>query len=186
MTSTLPGFHHTGAEGCAVQPGATPEARRFYVGCGGGLLTFDGTGKKLWEANVGGDSVCNMMLTDGGLYFSTHHGNVQRLDISDAAITRALQGSIDKVRTIRAVEAADDDGSVEVVADAGKGVVVEVIKVGGKLKVRPVGGGFNADWFCQFPRDLRIEGARFVVDELREAAQGGFYRALGDIKRLKD
>jgi hypothetical protein len=41
-----------------------------------------------------------------------------------------------------------------------------------------------ADWFCQFPRDLREKGASFVVDELSEAAQGGFYRALGDIRRL--
>ena len=53
-----------------------------------------------------------------------------------------------------------------------------------KLRVKVVSRGYHEDWYCQFPRDLREEGARFVVDELREATQGGFYRVVGDIKRL--
>jgi hypothetical protein len=36
----------------------------------------------------------------------------------------------------------------------------------------------------QFPKDLRTAGAKFVVDEVRESAKGGFYRAHGAIKRL--
>ena len=38
---------------------------------------------------------------------------------------------------------------------------------------------------CQFPRDLRREGARYLVDEVREAARGGFYRVLGDIREVQ-
>jgi hypothetical protein len=32
--------------------------------------------------------------------------------------------------------------------------------------------------------EIREEGARYVVEEVREAEGGGFYRALGEIKRL--
>ena len=52
------------------------------------------------------------------------------------------------------------------------------------FRVRPVGAGFHADWFVQFPKDLRVVGARYVVAELRESSRGGFYRAFGEIKKL--
>jgi len=32
---------------------------------------------------------------------------------------------------------------------------------------------------------LREDGALYVVEEIKESASGGFYRAYGDIKRLE-
>jgi hypothetical protein len=89
-----------------------------------------------------------------------------------------------KSKTLASVKETGRD--VEDTEDAGKGVIVECTKEGGKLRVRVVSPGYNADWFCQFPKDIREDGARYVVDEVREASQGGFYRVLGDIKRLRD
>jgi Ca-activated chloride channel family protein len=34
------------------------------------------------------------------------------------------------------------------------------------------------------PRNLREEGAIYVVDEIKAATNGGFYRVLGNIRRL--
>jgi hypothetical protein len=47
-----------------------------------------------------------------------------------------------------------------------------------------VSEGFKKDWRCQFPKNIREEGARYVVDEVREA-RGGFYRVRGNIKKLR-
>jgi hypothetical protein len=65
------------------------------------------------------------------------------------------------------------------------GIVVECVRVGKDVRVRVISPGYRDDWFCQFPRDIREEGARYVVDQVREATQGGFYRVLGNIRRLR-
>ena len=44
--------------------------------------------------------------------------------------------------------------------------------------------GYEKDWHCQFPKALREKGARFVVDEVRPSAKGGFYRVFGEIRKL--
>lgn len=64
------------------------------------------------------------------------------------------------------------------------GVVVECVQSGGSLRVRVVSPGFDPTWRVQFPKDIRRAGARYVVTEIRPSAQGGFYRARGEIKRL--
>ena len=55
---------------------------------------------------------------------------------------------------------------------------------GSKLRVRVASAGYRPDWNVQFPRNLREAGARYVVDSVQESAQGGFYRAHGDIRKL--
>ena len=47
-----------------------------------------------------------------------------------------------------------------------------------------VSDGFEAGWNVQFPKALRVPGARYTVESVRTSAQGGFYRAHGAIKRL--
>ncbi len=69
------------------------------------------------------------------------------------------------------------------VSDAGSGVVLECAKDGGRLRVRPVSEGYDGGMYVQFPRSLREEGVRYVVEKLVQAA-GGFYRVEGNIQRL--
>ncbi|MEW5857360.1 MAG: molybdenum metabolism regulator, partial [Cyanobacteriota bacterium] len=54
----------------------------------------------------------------------------------------------------------------------------------GKLRIRAVSPGYNPSWKVQFPQDIRSDGARYLVEEVRESSRGGFYRAFGDIKKL--
>jgi hypothetical protein len=37
----------------------------------------------------------------------------------------------------------------------------------------------------QFPKDIRVPGARYVVTEVHTSARGGFYRTRGEIRRLR-
>jgi hypothetical protein len=126
-----------------------------------------------------------MQLVDDLLYVVMSEGAIGCIDVSQASIARALTGSVPKARVAKKVKVEEASTQLETVSDAGKGVVVECVREGSKLRVRVVSDGYHASWFCQFPRDLREEGARYVVDEVREATQGGFYRVLGDIKRLQ-
>ena len=63
-------------------------------------------------------------------------------------------------------------------------MVVECFRDGSQLRVRVVSPGFKKGWHVQFPRASREEGARYVVDQVLPSARGGFYRALGHIRKL--
>jgi hypothetical protein len=41
--------------------------------------------------------------------------------------------------------------------------------------------GYHNDWNVQFPKNLRKENAVYVVSEVRESTESGFYRVFGDI-----
>ncbi len=72
---------------------------------------------------------------------------------------------------------------LETTCDPQKGVLVECVPVGHQLRIQILSSGYHHDWFVQFPRNLRQAGAKYWVQDIREAARGGFYRAYGDIKR---
>jgi hypothetical protein len=63
-----------------------------------------------------------------------------------------------------------------------EGILVECVKQGKQIRVRVLSPGYRPDWFVQFPRHLRQEGAQYWVQGIRENPQGGFYRAYGEIR----
>ena len=83
-----------------------------------------------------------------------------------------------------AIEPTTVATTLETTSDTSQGVMVECYREGGTLRVRVVSPGYNQSWHCQFPKDIREAGARFMVDEVREAVRGGFYRVLGNIRKL--
>lgn len=64
-------------------------------------------------------------------------------------------------------------------------VVVQCVKDGSKLRIKPVTEGYKPDWYVQFPKNLREEGQFYLVDALIEATNGNFYRTYGNIYKLK-
>lgn len=73
---------------------------------------------------------------------------------------------------------------LETTDTVGDGVLVQCIKDKSKLRARVISDGYNPDWNMRFPRSIREEGTIYVVDQVRESSQGGFYLAYGEIKKF--
>lgn len=150
------------------------------------VYCFDEEGKRLWKLGTGCGSAFSMQFFKDRLYIVTTDGVLAAIDASESAIAAAQQGTVPEARSIKAPKAVEvaSPGAVETTVDVADGVVVECYQDGSQVRVRVVSSGFNSGWNVQFPKDLRTVGAKFVVDEVRESAKGGFYRAHGGIRRL--
>lgn len=127
-----------------------------------------------------------MQFFENHIYIVTTDGSLACIDASEAAIQAAQAGTIPQAAIIKAPkgEGAAPSAVVETTTDSSQGVIVECFKEGNKLRVRVISPGYNPNWKVQFPKDIRQEGQRYLVEEIRESASGGFYRAFGDIKKL--
>ncbi|MFO0562146.1 MAG: PQQ-binding-like beta-propeller repeat protein [Polyangiales bacterium] len=169
----------------------TPDGSRIFGGTWSDAIDcFDADGKLLWTLETGCDSALSMQYLDEVLYIVTSDGSLAAIDVSHAAIEAALAGNAPKPKKIKAPHLdpvdPEETARVETTKDVGDGVLVECFKEKGKLRVRVLSAGYKSDWFVQFPRDIREAGAKYVVDKVLEATQGGFYRALGNIRRLQE
>ncbi len=148
------------------------------------IYCFNEAGERLWKLRTGCGSALSMQYFNERLYIVTNHGFLTCIDASEEAIRNAQAGTVPQAVQITAptVEAVSAT-ALETTQDASAGVMVECFKEGGKLRVRVISAGYNKELRCQFPKGIRKEGARYMVDEVREA-RGGFYRVLGDIRKL--
>jgi len=74
--------------------------------------------------------------------------------------------------------------TLEYVETPESGVLVQCDRIGGKLRIRVISDGYDAALNVQFPRSIREEGVTYVVDAIVPSADGSFYRASGQIRRL--
>ncbi len=157
----------------------------FAADASNAVYCFAADGTRLWKLATGCGVALSMQYFDERLYLVTDDGTLACVDASEAAIEAAKKGEVPEARSIvaPAVEEAAPT-PIETTRDSGTGVVVECYRDGGELRVRVVSDGYNRAWHCQFPKSLREAGARFVVDEVRESSRGGFYRVLGEIRKL--
>lgn len=116
----------------------------------------------------------------------------------DATAHKAPNSVVEReVMDLGKIQEVQVSTSVSNTSNVGGKVLVECMKEGGRLRIRPVTAGYHSHWNVQFPRDIRKEGsldfrflqanilgAIYVVDELLETVNGGFYRAKGDVKML--
>lgn len=58
-------------------------------------------------------------------------------------------------------------------------VMIECVKEGSKIRAKVISPGYNPLKNCQFPREIREEGKKFMVDAVIDA--GSFYRVKGNI-----
>ncbi|MFE5286665.1 WGR domain-containing protein [Nocardia sp. NPDC056611] len=166
----------------------SPDGRFVFAGDNySSVYCFDAAGNRLWKLATGCGSAYSMQYHDEKLYLVTTNGTLACLDVSEAAIRDAEQGVLPQTLSIKAPEisAVTPSATVEVIADAGDGIVVECVQENGNLRVHVLSAGYQRGWNVQFPREIREAGARYVVDAVTESARGGFYRVRGDIRRLR-
>jgi Ca-activated chloride channel homolog len=84
---------------------------------------------------------------------------------------------------LRGVASGSAD-SLEAVDQPDGGVLVECLREGGKLRVRVLSDGYDTTLNVQFPRSIREEGVKYVVDEIELSTDGTFYRANSKIRLL--
>jgi predicted DNA-binding WGR domain protein len=150
----------------------------------GSIFCFNDVGERLWVLNTGCGGAYSMQYFKERLYIVTMNGSLACIDASEEAIRNAQAGTVPQAIQIEAPQVeAVSSMALETTRDTSAGVMVECFKEGGKLRVRVISDGFNKELRCQFPKGIREEGARYMVDEVREA-RGGFYRVLGNIRKL--
>ncbi|MFG1678904.1 WGR domain-containing protein [Nonomuraea sp. NPDC049269] len=168
---------------CATSPGG----RHVFAGDShSSIYCFDTSGERLWKLGTGCGSAFSMQFLDDRLYIVTTDGSLACIDASEAAIAAARQGTVPHpvdVKAAASLAVVEPSVVVETTTHIGDGVVVECEQQGERLRVRVISPGYEG-WNVQFPKDIREAGARYLVEGVRPAGRGGFYRAYGEIKRL--
>ncbi|MGK5496878.1 WGR domain-containing protein [Streptomyces sp. URMC 125] len=170
---------------------ASPDGRYVFAGDNhSSVYCFDAGGTRLWKLGTGCGSAYSMQYRGERLYLVTTDGTLACVDAGESAVREAQGGRLPQTADIKASgwERVTPTRELETVrassAASGHGVVVECVQEGARTRVRVVSPGYDPSWRVQFPKDIRVPGARYVVSEVRVAARGGFYRARGEIKRL--
>ena len=109
-------------------------------------------------------------------------GNAGRKELRDQSYQTLTRNRSDLAG--RGVTAGDEVYAMPTVAEVGSGVELCCVREGGKLRVKVVSEGYDATKNVQFPRAIRAEGARYVVEGLEPSSDGSFYRVQGSITRL--
>ncbi|MGH2506682.1 MAG: PQQ-binding-like beta-propeller repeat protein, partial [Ktedonobacteraceae bacterium] len=150
------------------------------------IYCFDQAGQRLWKLATGCGSAYSMQYFQERLYIVTTDGSLACMDVSDAALAAAHAGTVPQTVQHKAppVVTTPAPTTLETVSDPGTGVQLECFRDGGDLRVRVVSAGFDSALRVQFPKNIREEHARYIVDEVRLVSHGGFYRTYGNIKKL--
>lgn len=169
---------------CAASPGGEYV---FAGDSGSAVYCFTREGERLWKLGTGCASALSMQYAAEKLYIVTSNGTLAAIDVSPQAIEAAKAGSTPTVKDVKlaaSMQAQAPAAALNTVSSASGGVLLKAVKEGGKLRIRPDDARFNKTWNVQFPRDLREVGGLYVVDDLEDA--GGFYRVVGDIRKLEN
>lgn len=165
-----------------------PQGEYVFAGdSASSLYCFSADGNRLWKLGTGCGSALSMQFLGDRLYLVTTEGYLACMDATETAIQAAQNGQLPQTVTIQTPPSScptEVSTALQTTSDIRVGVIVECIQKENQLRIRVVSPGYNPGWFVQFPKNLREEGARYLVQEIRESARGGFYRAYGEIKRL--
>lgn len=173
----------------------SPDGRYVFAGDNhSSVYCFAADGTRLWKLATGCGSAYSMQYRDERLYLVTTDGSLACLDASESAVREARDGRLPRTHDVKATgwERVLPSRETEAVTlsslatgTADDGVIVECVQDGSRTRVRVVTPGYEADWHVQFPKDIRVPGARYVVTEVRSSLRGGFYRTRGEIRRLR-
>ncbi|MFC1444053.1 WGR domain-containing protein [Streptacidiphilus sp. N1-10] len=169
----------------------SPDGQYVFAGDNhSSVYCFAADGTRLWKLGTGCGSAYSMQFRDGRLYIVTTDGSLACIDASENAVREAEGGRLPQTTDIKAtgwervLPSPELETTVAGPSGVADGVVVECVQEGGRTRIRVVSPGFDPTWRVQFPKDIRVPGARYVVTEVRASVQGSFYRTRGEIKRL--
>lgn len=172
------------ADGALYSCAAAPNNEYFFGGdSSSSVYCWNKDGERLWKLATTCGSAFSMQYHNEKLYIVTTTGALTCIDASPEAIEKAQQGVLPEhvsIKAPKAVQVAPTE-FLETAPNAATCVKLICQNIGGKLRVRVNQEGYNNDWNVQFPYNLRKEGAEFLVEDVREAKNGGFYRAHGNI-----
>jgi predicted DNA-binding WGR domain protein len=172
-----------GVFSCATSPNGT------YVFAGdscSSIYCFAESGERLWKLASGCGSAYSMQYFQEKLYIVTTDGSFACIDVSENAIKQVQEGTVFTAKTIKAPTetiAMVQSEALETAPPNAQGVILKCIEEGSKLKIKVETPGYN-DWNVQFPKNIRVKDQRYLVDKIEPAAQGDFYRVLGNIYLL--
>ncbi|MEH2349442.1 MAG: VWA domain-containing protein [Nostoc sp.] len=109
-------------------------------------------------------------------------GNAGRKELRDQSYQTMNRNRNDLVG--RGVTAGDEVYAMPVVNEVGSGVELHCVREGGKLRIKVISEGYDSTKNIQFPRSIRAEAARYVVEGLELSSEGTFYRVRGNITRF--
>ncbi|MEH2044565.1 vWA domain-containing protein [Nostoc sp.] len=109
-------------------------------------------------------------------------GNAGRKEMRDQTYQTMTRNRNDLVG--RGVTAGDEVYAMPIVNEVGSGVELYCVREGGKLRVKVMSEGYDSTKNIQFPRAIRAEGARYVVEGLELSSERTFYRVRGNITRF--
>lgn len=150
------------------------------------IYCFAEDGTRLWKLSTGCGSALSMQYFQERLYIVTGDGTFACIDVTEQSIEDAKQGNAKQAvaQKAPAAVAVANTSHLDTISDTSTGVLLKCVKENSKLRVKVESAGYHADWNVQFPKDLRQEGVQYIVPELVESASGGFYRVVGDIKKV--
>ncbi|MHC5745117.1 MAG: vWA domain-containing protein [Nostoc sp.] len=109
-------------------------------------------------------------------------GNAGRKEMRDQTYQTMTRNRSDLVG--RGVTAGDEVYAMPIVNEVGSGVELYCVREGGKLRIKVMSEGYDSTKNIQFPRAIRAEGARYVVEGLELSSDRSFYRVGGKITRF--
>jgi outer membrane protein assembly factor BamB/predicted DNA-binding WGR domain protein len=152
------------------------------------IYCFTQDGQRLWKLGTGCGSAYSMQYMDERLYIVTTSGVLACIDVSETAIQAAKEGDVPKPKELKAPPVNTDgtlsSTTLETTTDIDQGIILECIREKGKLRMRVVSDGFDPELNVQFPKNIREENVRYLVDAIKVSATGSFYRAHGNIKKI--
>lgn len=170
----------------------SPDEKLVFAAVPNAVQAFDGDKgtSPRWNLKTGTGNAMTMQYASGDRLYFVAADKVVCADISETSVKQALEGKTFSFaslarddRSAPAVTAPVGNSDLKVATDTSSGVIVKCVKQGSKVRVRPEPGqGFDEHKNIQFPRNIRQDGARFLVDGL--SLCGSFYRVQGDIRRL--
>jgi len=109
-------------------------------------------------------------------------GNAGRKEMRDQSYQTMTRNRTDLGG--RGVTAGDEVYAIPIVNEVGSGVELYCVREGGKLRIKVMSEGYDSTKNIQFPRAIRAEGARYVVEGLEVSSDETFYRVRGNITRF--